>query len=432
MAFNIMDLFAAPARNMLLQPQQSAVGIPNMLLTRPSPQNYPVAPVPSAPQIDPQTVASVQGPSAPIAAPVAGPQAAQAGPVPDKPGGFDKYSKDMFRENLNEFFLGLASGRTPAESLAFGAAAANQKHNSMKNANQTVAWLQSKGVDKEQAWQIATNPSVLSEYLKDMLAPSKPIEVGGRLVDPKTYQVLADFSDPNSKLTSDQREFQQAKADGFQGNFMDYQIKMKEAGRQQVNIDTGEKLPSGYRWVNPDKRELGVQPIPGGPATQIPGELAARIGMGENFLNNDLPILRKEVEAGNATGPIDRGMAWAGYGKPAEIQRKFQSGVEVLSRLLSGAGMTQIEVDEKTQRYMPTMADTPSSLKTKLDQLEAEIKAAGNAALRGRGGTLDAIDAPQSGNAADIAAARDAISRGAPRDAVIKRLQDAGIDTTGL
>lgn len=33
---------------------------------------------------------------------------------------------------------------------------------------------------------------------------------------------------------------------------------------------------------------------------------------------------------------------------------------------------------------------------------------------------------------ADIQAARDAIAKGAPRDKVIKRLQDAGIDTTGL
>lgn len=392
MAFNIMDLFAPAARNMLLQPQQSAAGVQNMLLSRPSPQNYPVAGVPAPPAVDPQTVAAVQGPSAPMAAP-AGPQVAQAGPaVPDKPGGLDKYTKDMFRENLNDFFLGLASGNTPAESLARGAAAANAKHNSMKNANQTVAWLQSKGVDKEQAWQIATNPAVLSEYLKDMLGPKKPIEVNGRLVDPNTYQVIADFSDPNGKLTSDQREYQQAKNDGFAGNFMDYQIKMKEAGRNQVNIDTGVKLPSGYQWVDPNDQSKGVRPIAGGPATQIPGELAARIGMGENFLKNDLPILRKEVEAGNATGPIDRGMAWAGYGKPAEIQRKFQSGVEVLSRLLSGAGMTQIEVDEKTQRYMPTLADTPTSLKTKLDQLEAEIRAAGDAAMRGRGGSLDTAD----------------------------------------
>jgi hypothetical protein len=270
-----------------------------------------------------------------------------------------------------------------------GAAAANSKHNSMKNANQTVAWLQSKGVDKEQAWQIATNPSVLSEYLKDMLGPKKPLEINGRLVDPSTYKVIADFSDPDAGRTSDQKEYEFAKTQGYNGSFTDYQIMMKEAGRTKVDVNTGVKLPSGYEWIDANNQEAGVRPIKGGPATEIPGELAARIGMGENFLKNDLPVLRKEVEAGNATGPVDRFQAWAGLGKPAEIQRKFQSGVEVLSRLLSGAGMTQIEVDEKTKRYMPTMTDTPESVKTKLDQLEAEIKAAGSAAMRGRGETLN-------------------------------------------
>jgi hypothetical protein len=385
MAFNIMDMFAAPAMNRLLQPIQSAQGVPNMLLTRPSPQNYPVAGVPAAPEIDPQTVAAVQGPAAPMAAPQ-GPQVAQAAPaVPDKPGGLDKYSRDMFRENLNQFFLGMASGRTPAESLAMGAMAANTKHNGMKNANQTVAWLQSKGVDKEQAWQIATNPAVLSEYLKDMLTTSKPIEVNGRLVDPKTYQVIADFSDPNSKLTSDQREFQQAKNDGFTGNFMDYQIKMKEAGRQQVNIDTGEKLPSGYRWKDPNNREVGVQPIPGGPAEEIPAELAARIGLADNFLRQ-YDDIRKGVASGSVTGPYDRLNAGRNQSsEQAAIMRQVQSGVDALKRMLTGAGMNIAEADEYAQRYLPTFTDNADSAAAKLDQLKAELESTRSMALRGRG-----------------------------------------------
>lgn len=389
MAFNIMDLFAPAARNMLLQPQQSAAGVQNMLLSRPSPQNYPVAGAPAPPAVDPQTVAAVQGPSAPIAAP-AGPQVAQAGPmnapaVPDKPGGLDKYTKDMFRENLNDFFLGLASGSTPAESLARGAAAANAKHNSMKNANQTVAWLQSKGVDKEQAWQIATNPAVLSEYLKDMLGPKKPIEVNGRLVDPNTYQVIADFSDPNGKLTSDQREYQQAKNDGFAGNFMDYQIKMKEAGRSQVNIDTGEKLPPGYRWTDPNNRQAGVQPIPGGPAEEIPAELASRIGLADNFLK-EYDGIRASVKSGTVTGPIDVLNATKRQSSDqAGVYRKIQSGVDALQRMLTGAGMNIAEAEAYTQRYLPTYTDDAGSAVAKLDQLKAELESTRATALRGRG-----------------------------------------------
>jgi len=375
MAFNIMDLFAAPARNMLLQPQQNAQGVQNMLLTRQPPQNYPVASVPSAPQIDPQTVAAVQGPSAPVQA---GPQVAQAAP---------SFFNDDRKAYLNDLFTGWAAGSTPSESLAYGAKLVSANSQNRKGRNDTIDWLKSKGVDEATAKQLASSPPALNEYLKNMYETAKPIEIGGRLVDPKTYQVIADFSDPNAGMTSDQKEFMAAQNNPA---FMDYQIKMKEAGRTKVDVNTGVKLPSGYEWIDPNNQGAGVKPIKGGPATQIPGELAARIGMGENFLTNDLPVLRREVEAGNATGPIDRGMAWAGYGKPAEVQRKFQSGVEVLSRLLSGAGMTQVEIDEKTQRYMPTVMDTPASVKTKLDQLEAEIKAAGSAALRGRGETMNA------------------------------------------
>lgn len=380
MAFNIMDMFGPIAQNRLLQPMQSAQGIPNMLLTRPSPQNYPVAGVQPAPAIDPQTVAAVQGPAAPMAAP-AGPQVAQAAPAREP------FFNEDRKSYLNDLFTGWAAGSTPGESIAYGAKLTSANRKDRQGRNETIDWLKSKGMGDEDAKRLASSPPALNEYLKNLYQQQDPAR---QLELQKTQLEIDNLRNPAAKLTDDQREYQAAKDQGFDGSFMDFMIKMKEAGRNQVNIDTGVKLPSGYQWNDPNDQSKGVKPIAGGPATQIPGELAARIGMGENFLKNDLPVLRQEVEAGNATGPVDRFQAWVGRGKPAEVQRKFQSGVEVLSRLLSGAGMTQVEVDEKTQRYMPTLADNPASLKTKLDQLEAEIRAASNAALRGRGETLDA------------------------------------------
>lgn len=316
--------------------------------------------------------------------------------------------QDFLRNNSSAFLqggVGLLSGRNAQEQAAMGFQGFGNARMETVQKNKTVEYL--KRINPELAEAVLVGNmdprSALDTAYKQKLEaqkPMRPIEVGGRLVDPNTYKVIADFSDPNAKLTSDEREYQRAKSDGFQGNFMDYQIKMKEAGRQQVNIDTGEKLPSGYRWTDPNNREAGVTPIPGGPATQVPAELAARVGMGENWLQKDLPQLKEDVKAGSATGPIDQGMAWAGYGKPAEIKRKFQSGVEVLSRLLSGAGMTQVEIDEKASRYMPTPLDTPESLQSKLDQLEAEIRAAGNAAMRGRG-SMDSKPSAPSGAVVD-------------------------------
>lgn len=380
MAFNIMDLFAPAARNMLLQPQQSAAGVQNMLLSRPSPQNYPVAGVPAPPAVDPQTVAAVQGPSAPMAAPI-GPQVAQAAPSQQP---FFNEDRKAF---LNDLFTGWAAGSSPSESLAYGAKLVAANSQGRKGKNETIDWLKGKGVDEATAKQLASNPPALNEYLKNMYEKNKPIEIGGRLVDPNTYQVIADFSDPNGKLTSDQREYQQAKADGFTGSFMDYQIKMKEAGRNQVNIDTGEKLPQGFRWKDPNKRELGVEPIPGGPATQIPGELAARVGMSESF-QGDAPDLRERLQSGDMTGPLDTTLAQWGIGDRGQTYRQIQSGVDALTRLLTGAGMNIAEAKAYSERYLPGYRDTPESAVQKLDQLSKELESAKSMAMRGRGGDL--------------------------------------------
>ena len=388
MAFNIMDLFGPGALNRLLQPQQNAQGIQNFLANPaavqqqqaapqlPAPVNVGQMPVASADpwlgmreadvkQIDP-TMTSAAQPQ---------PVAARASPFGDM----------INRESLNDIFTGWAMGSTPSESIAKGAQLVAANRGNRNNVNQTVDWLKSKGMDDQQARMLAGSPPALNEYLKTIAAGNDPMKA---LQFEKAQLEVENLRNPTAKLTTDQREYEAAKAEGFTGSFMDYQIAMKEAGRNKIDINTGVKLPSGYEWLDPNDQSKGVKPIAGGPAEQIPGELAARVGMGDNFLNNDLPVLRDPANLEAATGPIDRVQAWAGYGKPAEIERKFQSGVEVLSRLLSGAGMTQVEIDEKTKRYMPTLADGPESLKTKIDQLEAEIRAAGNAAMRGRGGSV--------------------------------------------
>lgn len=419
MAFDIMSLFSPSAVNRMLQPAQNANGVQNFLV---NPQaaidalrfggtdRLPAVGIDALRErMQPQlpvngSASATSGVSGDVAGtvgmdPWAGMRQAQVDQMPvastqpvaqqtGKTGGFGGIDKAL----LNDIFLGWAMGQTPMQSLSLGAAQMAKGRGERGNRNETVEWLKKRGMDEGSARQMASNPTVLADYLKQINTPADPMK---DLQRQKMELEIANLQNPQAKLTDDQREYQAARDQGFQGSFMDYMVKMKEAGRQQVNIDTGEKLPSGFRWVNPDQRELGVEPIPGGPATQIPGELAARIGMGENWLQNDLPTLRDPASLEAATGPIDRAMAWAGRGKPAEIERKFQSGVEVLSRLLSGAGMTQIEVDEKTKRYMPTIADDANSLMTKLNQLEAEIRAAGNAAMRGRGGRIEAF--PSSG-----------------------------------
>lgn len=376
MAFNIMDLFGPGALNRLLQPAPNTQGVQNMLMSRPD-----VQPAPAVAGVDPwqgmreedvMRVDPMQTASA--AQPV---QQAQSAPA-----GIGGLLSDDRKAMLNDVFTGWAMGSTPSDSLGKGAQLVAANRGTRKNVNQTVRWLQSKGMDEQQAKMLAASPPALNEYLKTLAEGSDPMRA---LQMQKAQLEIDNLRNPTAKLTDDQREYQAAKDQGFEGSFMDYQVKMKEAGRSQINLDTGEKLPSGYRWVDPNDKTKGVQPIPGGPGEQIPGELAARVGMSESFAGQ-APALRERLQSGEMTGPIDSLMGQFGMGARGETYRQLQSGTDALMRLLTGAGMNETEARAYAERYLPTMKDTPDSAVGKLDQLMRELEAAKGMAMRGRGG----------------------------------------------
>lgn len=374
--FNLLNLLglAGGNRNMLQNVSANAGGVP--------PLDPAVNVGPSPVVASPNMLSAVAGP-APQEMPM---QEVAAGG--GRPSDFSFLTPDR-KQFLQDMFIGWAAGATPQQSLSLGAAQAAKGSGQRKDQNATLDWLKGRGVSESDARMLANSPGALNEYVQSIYQSPKqkpPIEINGRLVDPTTYEVIADFSDPNKGITDDQREYNLAREQGFNGNFLDYQIKMKEAGRNQVNIDTGSKLPANFMWIDPADQSKGVKPIPGGPGEQIPGELAARVGMADNFIKNDLPQVRERVMSGDVTGPIDRFRAGNDSSSPqADTYRKIQSGVETLSRLLSGAGMTQVEIDEKARRYMPTYTDSADSMASKLTQLENELQAAKNMAIRGRG-----------------------------------------------
>lgn len=92
----------------------------------------------------------------------------------------------------------------------------------------------------------------------------------------------------------------------------------------------------------------------------------------------------------------------------------------------SGAVIGPDEFNNANKQYFPQPGDSEAVIRQKRDARRLAIESMGRSA-----GPNYKRPVP-TGNAADIQAARDAIAKGAPRDAVIKRLQDAGIDTTGL
>jgi hypothetical protein len=154
-----------------------------------------------------------------------------------------------------------------------------------------------------------------------------------------------------------------------------------------VNINMGEyKPPVNYRWKDPENRDAGVEPIPGGPGEEMPAEVAARIGLADSFIA-EAPTLRKRIIGGEATGPYDVTMAgWNSSSTQAEVKRKILSGIDSMKRMLSGAGLPVAEQAEYEFRYLPTYTDDAPSAAQKLDQLTNELKQVKEVVMRGRGG----------------------------------------------
>lgn len=314
-----------------------------------------------------------QGPA--IGAPVAAPVAAPAMPAPEQ--------EAPAAPSGGGFFDGI-------RSLFDGGETAEKNH--------TIGWLKRQGLDDGTAIMLAEYKPALQKYLLDRTKGNGPTEFDQRAaaarqygIDPSTpegrnFILTGKMEGAGDGMTSDQKEYQYAVQQGFKGSFMDFMVKMKEAGRNQVNIDTGVKLPTGYQWVDPNDQNKGVQPIPGGPATQIPSEAAGRIGLADSFLAN-FDDIKKKVAAGQVTGPIDRFRATNdSSSEGAETYRQIQTGVDSLQRMLTGAGMPASEAQVYAFRYLPTYTDDAKSMVTKLDRLKSELESVQAKVLQGRGG----------------------------------------------
>jgi hypothetical protein len=179
--------------------------------------------------------------------------------------------------------------------------------------------------------------------------------------------------------------------------------------RKRIEAE-GETLkpPSGYVYKN------GVlEPIKGGPAEKIDGEIAGRIGLAKSWLENDAPVIGKRIDDGVfkgigntvamlGAGAIEGVNVFGGRGhsggflsgEASETFRKLQSGAEVLTRLMTGAGMNIQEARQYAERYLPGALDTNANIKSKFQQLQREITDVAKVASLGRG-NLIATDAGQ-------------------------------------
>lgn len=226
---------AQPSPNLLVNPGQPQGRVPN-LLANPAPQALPqdqfgsrFAGVP--PQAAPQLPPAVNVQDMPVAEaprvdpwegmrevtqrPAVDPMMTGATPVapaaPASGGGIfgglpSKFADSGFKDRLGDMMLGWGMGGTAQESLAMGnkaIMAGNLTRKGKDQENKTVEWLKSKGMSDEEARLTAGNPSALNDVLKSFREGNqkKPIEVNGKLINPDTYEVIADFSSPTSDWT---------------------------------------------------------------------------------------------------------------------------------------------------------------------------------------------------------------------------------------
>ncbi|MFP5077027.1 phage tail tip lysozyme [Rhizobium sp. YIM 134829] len=217
---------------------------------------------------------------------------------------------------------------------------------------------------------------------------------------------------------------------------------------QGGNVLTREAMPQPMMPGAPGASPAPISPVPqagGRPASpaangmirltepkntnaQIPAEMGARIGMGDAFLE-ELPAIREKVARGDASGLIDGAKLAIGVGAPMDIWRDIETGRDALVRNLTGAGMSASEANNQAARYQISPTDTSETMLSKLDNLERDLRATRAGAI---GARTNGLGPAPTGADDPLAAARAAIAKGAPREAVIQRLRQSGINPEGL
>jgi hypothetical protein len=111
---------------------------------------------------------------------------------------------------------------------------------------------------REFAKLVAANPGMTREQYARAALGANQLNAG---------DAMTGIYGAETKPSATYSNFLKAKADGFPGNFMEYQLALKNASKTDVNVyNNREKPPEGFRWVNPAKGpESGVVPITGGP-----------------------------------------------------------------------------------------------------------------------------------------------------------------------
>lgn len=284
--------------------------------------------------------------------------------------------------SLQGLGMGLASGRPGAwaEGLAMGGGNALEDYQKqallgygMQERKQDQEWQAKERARQEEEW---ASQDAASEQLSGLLGTIQdPQERAWAQMDPKGY-FANKYGQRESKAPSSVQEYEYAVQQGYKGSYTDFK-NMGKSGGLSLGID-------------PETGALTIGNGGGGGAA-LPAEMGGRLGLGEQFLQNDVPAIAPGIRAGDATGPIDYWSGVFGRGNSGVIHRRMATGADALRRGLTGAGMGMAEAEEYARRYLPTWSDDAATLEGKLKSLENDLTAVKNGALAGKTGNLAAF-----------------------------------------
>lgn len=286
--------------------------------------------------------------------------------------------------------IGLLSGRTANEQAAMGLQGFAQG----RQDNKTKQWI-AQNAPPEIAQAVQAGVITPADGFK-MLTASKtkraPLEVNGRLVDPDTYQVLADFSNKpdGPKPTSLMIELQSA---GIEPGSPQWNEAILNANKPKgMSIESDGQ--GGFRMV----QGVGVDGFP-----------TLNEGQGKNtgFLiraqDAHKVITDTEQEGTSAYNKMARSLpAGAGNYIVGPNAQKFDQAkrdfINAVLRQESGAVISPEEFANAEQQYFPQPGDTPQVIEQKRQNRENAIRGfeirsgPGAAAVQQQNGVIDYRD----------------------------------------
>ena len=297
------------------------------------------------------------------------PQAQQQQMAPQQSGGL-RAGFEGFMNNLHNGPIGAVMGGLGGAMGMDG------------GSNVTVKALMAKGLDLNTAKAAAANPTLLAALVPQLFGTKSGTVINNRLVNPATGQVIADFSDTKAPET---KEFE-----GLNGGKVAMQFNARSGKWEPVPgipSSGAGKPPANYTWVDPNDPEKGVKGIPGGPATQLPSEVAGRMAMmdiGAAELPKAREVLLRSRGSYGLKG-LDGVGSTIGVGEVARAERSVRVAIEGALRSMTGAAAPDSEVKSYADKFLPSPMDSRETATQKLNQLQDFIDGAKRLVNQGRG-----------------------------------------------